>query len=431
MISKSGVTQFLSLFVVLALALYPVHGVSAAADDDLQEEIEEKNKELQSLNTQIQQTQSRIGTLQGEAQTLSKTISIINGQIDQVNYGIRSSEVNIEKLALELESLGYKLEDVNAEVEIKQAALAEILRKVQQNDRQGLLEVLLKHETLADSVFEIQSLSDVQDTLNVNVAQLASLQVALGQTIDQTADKKDELVDENTTLKSRKNILADQQEEKDRILTETKNEESTYQTRLQQLRLEQQKILDEISDIEARLKAGYSGSVPSKRPGFFIWPVALVSDGGPGRISQVYGETAYSTQFYKGKPHNGTDIAAPLGTKVYAAADGRVARVDYNGWYYQYGRYILIEHANGVTSLYAHLSQSAVSSGQNVEQGQLIGYVGSTGFSTGPHLHLGAYVTPSGGWREVTSRDQGGLISIPPASGLVPIGVTLNPGDYL
>jgi len=242
---KSKPSQFLSLLVVATLFVYPVQLADAASEDDLEEQIEEKNKELQSLSKEIIQTQSRIVGLQGEAQTLSGAISAINSQISRVNYGIRSSEVNIEKLALELESLGYELEDVNADIDTKQVALAEVMRKVQQNDGQSLLEVLLKHNTLADSVFELQSLSDLQDNLNIKVAQLASLQVALAGNIDQTSVKKSELEDEHVTLKGRKNILSDQQEEKDRLLAETKNEESLYQARLAKLRDEQQKILEE------------------------------------------------------------------------------------------------------------------------------------------------------------------------------------------
>ena len=218
MIGDSKTLRFISLALVALLSFYPVQSVSAVDEDELEEQIQEKNRELQNLNSQIQQTQSEITNLQGEAKTLNNAIANINSQISQVNYGIRSSEVNIDKFALELESLGFKLEDVTAEVGIKQAALAEIIRKVQQNDNEGFLEVFLKHKTLADGVFEIQSLSDLQDSLNVSVAQLAALQVALADNIGQTTVKKGQLENENVTLKSRKVILADQQTEKDQFL---------------------------------------------------------------------------------------------------------------------------------------------------------------------------------------------------------------------
>jgi murein DD-endopeptidase MepM/ murein hydrolase activator NlpD len=82
--------------------------------------------------------------------------------------------------------------------------------------------------------------------------------------------------------------------------------------------------------------------------------------------------------------HSGIDLAAPTGTPVYATADGLVGRAD---WYSSYGLYISIDHGASMETRYAHLSRLAVAAGDNVKKGDLIGYVGSTGRSTGPHLH--------------------------------------------
>ncbi|MBI2594966.1 MAG: peptidoglycan DD-metalloendopeptidase family protein, partial [Candidatus Colwellbacteria bacterium] len=218
--------------------------------------------------------------------------------------------------------------------------------------------------------------------------------------------------------------------EKDQLLKETKNQEGLYQKKLTQLESQQRGILDEITRIEAELRARFKPEdLPKKKTAAFAWP--LVLDGGKIKITQNWGETALSGRFYKGQAHNGMDIGAPIGTPVYATADGHVVQVDYNGRYYQYGRYVLIDHGNGLSSLYAHLSGATVGSGQSVTKGQVIGYVGDTGFVTGPHLHFGVYVTPGGGWQITSSKSQPGLLSVPPASGLVPIGVTVNPQSYL
>lgn len=412
-------------FIFLNLAL-------AASPAELQQSIEAKGKELQTINSQIQQTQSQINQVQGQGRTLKQALAELSYQVNQVNLGIRSSEINIEKLRLELQSLGYELSDVKKEVDVKEEAIAKILRQVQQKDNEGLLEVVLRNETLADSLIEIQGLRDIQSNLSVSVGELNIFQGELEENINTTNDKKGQVETENSKLKNRKGILADQQNEKDRLLKETKNQEGLYQERLKKLQVQQQGILDQISQLESQLKARFDpGVLPKKKAGLLILPVALVDDGGVGRISQNYGETAYSTRFYKGQPHNGMDISAPLGTPIYAASDGRVVRTDHNGTYYQYGRYILIDHGNNLSTLYAHLSGYAVSVGQSVTKGQLIGYVGNTGFVTGPHLHFGLYATPAGGWGTVNSKLEAGLVSVPPASGLVPIGVTLNPLNYL
>jgi murein DD-endopeptidase MepM/ murein hydrolase activator NlpD len=84
------------------------------------------------------------------------------------------------------------------------------------------------------------------------------------------------------------------------------------------------------------------------------------------------------------RQHHGIDLAAPTGTPVYATADGIVGRAD---WYSSYGLYISINHGGSMETRYAHLSRLAVAAGDNVKKGDLIGYVGSTGRSTGPHLH--------------------------------------------
>jgi len=199
----------LSLVIVVGLIIYPVLTL-AVSRGDLQEQIEDKNQELEDLSGQIQQTQSTITNLQGQGASLQAAIRSINAQIDQASYGIRTSEVSIDKLALELESLGYDLDDVTQEISVKQAAVSEVLRKVQQKDDEGILEILLKNETLADSVFEIQSLQDLQSNLSLSVAQLTGLQYRLGENIDTTNTKKGDLEDENLTLKSRKVILSGQ-----------------------------------------------------------------------------------------------------------------------------------------------------------------------------------------------------------------------------
>jgi len=417
----AGVSVVFGLLTSVALA---------AAPEDLQQSIQSKSRELQEVNSKIQAAQSQITELQGQGKTLKQALAALGYQVDQVNLGIKSSEINIDKLRLELESLGYELGGVSTEIDSKEEAIAKILRQLQQKDRDGLLVVLLKNDTLADGLFEIQALRDVQNNLSLNVSELTVFQGQLKNNLTLSTDKKSELEVENVNLKSRKSILADQQTEKDQLLKETKNQEGLYQKKLTDLESQQRGILDEITRIEAELRTRFNpADLPSKKTASFVWPITL--DGGKIRITQNWGETALAGRFYRGQAHNGMDIGAPIGTSVYAADEGKIVRVDYNGRSYQYGRYILVDHGNGLSTLYAHLSETAISEGQSVTRGQLIGYVGVTGFVTGPHLHFGVYATPSGGWQITNSKSEPGLVSVPPASGLVPIGITLNPQNYL
>ncbi len=114
----------------------------------------------------------------------------------------------------------------------------------------------------------------------------------------------------------------------------------------------------------------YRGGSGSDLGGFFIWPVA-----GGVKTQGLHG-------------YNGIDIGAPQGTPIYAAAGGTVLVARSGGWNGGYGNYVVVVHSNGVQTLYAHMTRVAASAGANVEQGQVIGYVGATGKATGFHLHF-------------------------------------------
>ncbi|MGB6519857.1 MAG: peptidoglycan DD-metalloendopeptidase family protein [Candidatus Cybelea sp.] len=137
-------------------------------------------------------------------------------------------------------------------------------------------------------------------------------------------------------------------------------------------------ILERERELAAqRRAAGIAGGVESGAPGMFSWPVT-------GTITSPFG---WRTNPFGGGPefHQGLDIAAPMGTTVTAAAGGTVIMAQ---WYGGYGNYILIDHGASYSTGYGHLSAMYVSSGQSVQRGQAIGAVGSTGQSTGPHLHF-------------------------------------------
>lgn len=115
---------------------------------------------------------------------------------------------------------------------------------------------------------------------------------------------------------------------------------------------------------------GSSSSSGVSTSGYFVWPV-----GGGKKTQGIHG-------------YNAVDIGAPVGTPIYAAASGTVMVARSGSWNGGYGNYVVIKHSNGTQTLYAHASSLSVSSGSTVSQGQVIGYVGSTGKSTGPHLHF-------------------------------------------
>ncbi len=414
--------MIIPVLVITALASWFAPLAQASAPEELQKAIEEKSKTLEGINQQIQLTQDSLRTTSSKSKSLGNEIKKIDYTINQLALGIKSSEVKIDKYKLEIEALSYDIEKKEEDIDIKREAIVRFLQELQEKQREGALMVFLKNKTLAKSLAETENVVSLNNGLDKKVQELKEIKAILDDQRLEASDRKTKIELENKNLKNQKYIVEDQKQDRATLLTQTKEQEKSYQKQLAELEKQQNELADQIDDIEERLRKEFNISLlPSKRSGVFAWPIATLDRGGVGRISQHFGE---KSRLYRGKPHNGLDIAAPTGTPVYAAASGKVTHVDSNDrsrWQkYQYGNYVLIEHGNFLSTLYAHLSRSVVFDGQNVERGQLIGYSGSTGYSTGPHLHFGAY------WSASVL-----LKKIYPAAGLVPVGVIIDPEDYL
>ena len=151
-------------------------------------------------------------------------------------------------------------------------------------------------------------------------------------------------------------------------------------------------LANELALFESELKFSIDPtSVPSGQAGILSWPVDKV------RITQRFGMTSFArTGAYNGSGHNGTDFGVTIGTNVRAALSGIVrgtGDTDIVCPRASFGKWVLIEHNNGLSTVYAHLSLIKVSEGDIVVTGDIIGFSGNTGYSTGPHLHLSAYAT--------------------------------------
>ncbi len=150
----------------------------------------------------------------------------------------------------------------------------------------------------------------------------------------------------------------------------------------------------EVLDYESQLRINVDKTkIPHTGSGILTWPLDSI------RITQYFGNTPFATanpQIYNGKGHTGVDFAASIGTPVRAALSGTVVGVgntDLIYGCYSYGKWVMVKHADGLSTLYAHLSLQTVSVGSAVGTGQLVGYSGNTGYTTGPHLHFGVYAT--------------------------------------
>ncbi len=412
-INRISLLAFLVLSGMLSVLFQPVVSF-ALTEEELKAVIDQKNAELEKVNAEIQKTQNTLSATSAYASTLAKQISTIDKSINQVALNIRSSELTIDKLSLQIASLEEAVAEQEQELAHKRSAIGQTLRQMQEKDNENLLMVFLKSKSLAEGLATSQNILDLNEGLLVAVSDIERIKAQINQQIDEVSEKKEIKENESETLRAKKAIIEDQKAERSTILKNTKNQESAYQAMLRELEEKQAAIAKQIDDIEAQLRKDFDPAlIPAAGAGELGYPVASP------RLTQTYGATAFAQRAYRSGFHNGVDYGMSIGTPIFAAEDGEVVAAVATTSKLQYGYYILIKHHNNLSTLYAHLSRFAVTKGAQVKRGDIIGYSGNTGYVTGPHLHFVVYQSATVQLKSIAG------------AGLVPVGVTLNPLNYL
>lgn len=395
--------------------------ISAAAST-LQEQIQQKQQQLNSVNAQIASTTAVLKQVQTQRVTLQQQVNLINGNISTLNLGIQSDTLTAQQLALEIEQLQGDIKDIQASVALKQAAIASILQQVERSDTTNgnLLALFIKSGSLANGVLEANSLLNLRSQLASNIDTLKSLNDQYSQKIQASGTKQQQVVQHQQDLQNKKAIVQDQQAQKTSLLATTKGQESVFQQQVNALKKQQTDIATQIEAIAAILRTKIDPStLPALGPGVLGIPAQGITK---ANVTQGYGATAFAKNGYAGHWHNGIDFGMSIGTPVVAAEAGKIMAVANEDLYCPrgaYGKFIVINHTNGLTTLYGHLSRQIVSVGQTVARGQVIGYSGQTGYATGPHLHFTVFAQTT--YYLSTSKSCGPL----------PQGGDLNPLGYL
>ncbi len=389
-----------------------------SARDLLEQQIQERAKELEKINQELSVVQKNLNETKTERVGLQKELTTLQYTVNQLNLNIQADETVVKKLGLESQSLTFDVQDIQVSIKDKKAAIAQIFRELQKASQTNLLVIFLKSNSLAEGVFEAQALNDLSTKLAFDIGDLEKLQAELTAKVNELNRKKSKTAFHQKNLEVRKVIVQDQKKERQTLLSETKSKETVFEKQAAELRKLQEKIAEEIESLDAELRTKIDPSLlPKSGTGVLAPPLE-----GELVITQKYGATNFAQSAYPGKWHNGLDFRAPLGTPIFAAEAGTVMGVGNQDTYcYRgaYGKFVVVNHANNLTTLYTHLSQYIVKKGDVVERGQLIGYSGRTGYATGPHLHFTVFAQPT--FYMGQSR----------SCGPMPYGGDLNPERYL
>lgn len=432
--------------------LHHVHAQTAdtnASPDTqaLRQKILDRNKQLLQLDQEIRQYQNTLDTVGKEKQSLQSALKTLDVSRNKISTDIKATETKIVTTDLTIQELQQHISNKERQIKRNAAAIALAIQKIDELESNSFLETLLAGRSISEAWDNIASLTAFQSSLHDQMEQFSTAKKSYEQSQTEQANKKNELANLQDELSDRKKVLDSTRSEKSQLLSTTKDKESNYQKMLAQKKQQRELFEKELRAYESQLKFVLDKStIPTVGASVLAWPFepAYFSEcptfasalGNPHCITQYFGNTAFAQSgAYSGKGHNGIDFRAPIGTKITATLSGDVVGIgntDTAPNCYSFGKWVLVRHNNGISTLYSHLSNISVTSGAHVETGQTIGYSGATGYATGPHLHFGVYASAGvkiQRFADDPSRPVTACYNVP-----IPIAAYsayLNPTDYL
>lgn len=428
---KPSSSLFNTLYIVIILALFvsPNRAYLETADD-LRNNLDSLSKQIDALDAEIKAYNKKIFQTQGEAKTLKQALASLQIRRDGLAKDIAFTSLRIRQAEQNIVFTENKIKNTESVLEKNKSALAETLRSVVYNDSPlpPFVNVLAPNARFSDAIEVTKRNKDVSYAINEKVQALVDTKTTLSVQKESYEEHKDTLKKLNARLSDQKSLVEQTSKEKNVLLKETQNKESSYQKLLAERKKKKNELESEMLDVEAKLKTVVDASkLPKYGKGVLKFPVDKVV------ITQYFGNTPFSSknpQVYNGAGHNGIDFGVSVGSPIYSAEAGTVIGVgdtdkSCNG--VSYGKWVLVRHTNGLTSLYAHLSVIQVSEGQTVTARQKIALSGNTGYSTGPHLHFTVYASDAVQVTNYKSKVCGTNMRMP----IAPRAGYLNPLTYL
>lgn len=430
------------IYLILVL-LSSGTAIAASHQNELENQIEQVRRERENLVAEQRRLEAELEVVNKESQTLGSAVKSLDTTRKKLVADINVTQSKITSTNLVIKSLENKMGEKEEQISAHRKAIAQALQTLSQYDSRSMVFDLLATAKFSDVWRDRSELESLNLKMEEEINSLRETKKVLDQEKKQKERVKAEQVSLKGQLSGQKSVVEENQKAKEKLLAETKNKEAEYQKLLAENIARQKQFEEDLSRLEMELRITLDPSlIPKIKHGVLSWPVSDVF------ITQRFGETDFARGgAYGGKGHNGVDLRAAMGTPIKTVLSGSVKGVgntdEMNATYRRqrkpacvsYGRWVLIDHGNGLSSIYAHLSASLVKTGQTVRTGEVIGYSGGaygvngSGYSFGPHLHLGLFATQGVEIRKLTNS-KGGCKDIFMPVALGP-DAYLDPLDYL
>ena len=369
-----GALSALLALLIFALAVFPASPALAVS----QAEIDALEEQRDALKAERESMQADIDALKNEQAGILEQKRALDEQNEVYRQELELIEEQVSLYTRLVDEKAAELEEATAAEEEQLATYKQHVRAMEENGKYTYLSIIFGSRSLSELMSNLDMIGEIMeadkriyDQYTAAREKAEEIKVEYEVTLEQLSEKQDEYEAEKVELEAK---ITEASAMIEQLEAEISTNYDLYLEVLAQEEALESDIQNKIAELERQEAAS---SITST--GSYIWPLPGYSPGSAygWRMHPIFNEMRF---------HAGEDIGAPSGTPILAADSGVASVYPDNG--NGYGNYIMINHGGGRVTLYAHMSAFAISGGATVTQGQVIGYVGSTGNSTGPHLHF-------------------------------------------
>ena len=359
-----AVLMVLVISLPFSVALKDQEEIILVSAESVQDKIDQAVKDKQDALDKMKAAEEDRDDIVAESEELELEIDLIQSEIFAIDELIAEAEEQIAEKEGEITELEEQIADQDEKFK-------ECLRAMDETSAVSYIDLLLSSESISELLINLESINEMTNHDMAVIDEMTRLKNEVEQAKAEIELYREEQEDARELAVEKQGELEIKLAEKEDLIAELEGDIEKYS-----------KVYEEARRKEEELKASLTFSAPTSEymgTGEFCWPAPSYT-----RISSPYGwryHPIYKTQ----KFHSGVDLAAPGGSNILAADDGKVISAGWNGGY---GNCVVVDHGGGVSTLYAHASRLCVSKGDIVTRGQVIAKVGTTGNSTGNHLHF-------------------------------------------
>lgn len=374
------------LLAASALLIFGAAGEARAASAaDIEKELKQQEQQYDKIQRQIANNRKKLTETQKKEKNVIQQVENLSQKLTVTQQKVNVTTVNVRKVQNNIGSLNKRIAETEKSIDETKSLLKERFISIYKYGGTAQFNLYLSSQGAQDALSTSYMLGKIAEQDQMLIHKLASEKEQLQKSKEALQQQQSTLEREVASLNKEKNELQYATNERNKLLAKVRKDKALFLAEQAELERASKELQATIKRLLAEKRKLAQAKNPGQketvyyRGGKLAWPLPVA-----GKITSSFG-TRIHPVFKTKTTHTGIDISAPKGTAINAADAGEIL---YTGWLRGYGQVVIVDHGANLTTVYAHMSKIEATEGEKVRRGQLIGRVGSTGVSTGNHLHF-------------------------------------------